>query len=116
MSLQILYVFLHNGTNEESEPACRLNIGLFLINAIRLANAHTETDDIALFSEVYCDADFPVLGKVHGNLDYLTSSYTGSANIHDGIGGLVRMKRPNLLVVEAMKGSTCHETPPPHSS
>lgn len=89
-----------------------MNIGLFLINAIRLAvNARTETDNIALFSEVYCDVDFPVLGKIHGNLDYLTSSYTGSPNIHDGVGDLVRIKKPHFLVVEAkteesMKGGS----------
>jgi hypothetical protein len=57
---------------------CRLNIGIFLANAVFLARKYLEAGPIALFNEVPFEHDnLPGIGEISGNIDYLTSAYAG---------------------------------------
>jgi hypothetical protein len=86
---------------------CRLNIGIYLANAVFLARKHLAAGHIALFSEVpFQHDDLPGIGEVGGNLDYITSAYGGVKNIKADVNPQVKLKIPYLLVVEAKSSST----------
>jgi hypothetical protein len=86
---------------------CRLNIGIYLVNAVFLARKHLAAGHIALFSEVLFQHDnLPGIGEVGGNLDYITSAYSGVKELVATSNAQVRLKRPYLLVVEAKSSST----------
>jgi hypothetical protein len=83
-----------------------LNIGLFLVNAVSLALKYRNVKQIALFSEVACDVEMPVIGRVEGSLDYLTSTYTGIEQVGKGPTSALRLVTSHLLVVEAKTNET----------
>ena len=86
---------------------CRLNIGIFLANAVYLARKYLNAGRIALFSEVQFEHDnLPGIGEIGGNLDYITSAYAGVKDIGTLSNAQVRLKTPYLLVVEAKSSST----------
>jgi hypothetical protein len=85
---------------------CRLNIGIFLANAVYLARKHLNAGKIALFSEVpFVHDNLPGIGEIGGNLDYITSAYAGVKDNRILSGAQVRIKTPYLLVVEAKSNS-----------
>jgi hypothetical protein len=86
---------------------CRLNIGIYLANAVFLARKHLGAGSIALFSDVLFQHDnLPGIGEVGGNLDYITSAYGGVKELGATSNSQVRLKRPYLLVVETKSSST----------
>ena len=86
---------------------CRLNIGIFLANAVYLARKHLNAGQIALFSEVPFGHDnLPGIGEIAGNLDYITSAYAGVKDIGILSDAQVKLKTQYLLVVKAKSNST----------
>jgi hypothetical protein len=83
-----------------------LNIGLFIVNAVTLALNYRKVKQFALFSEVFCDVEMPVIGRVVGSLDYLTSTYTGIEQVVKGPSSALRLVTPHFLVVEAKTTET----------
>jgi hypothetical protein len=83
-----------------------LNTGLFLANAVSLALKYRNVKQVALFSEVSCDVEMPVIGRVVGSLDYLTSTYTGIEQVGKGPTSALRLVTPHFLVVEAKSTET----------
>jgi hypothetical protein len=83
-----------------------LNIGLFLVNAVSLALKYRNIKQIALFSEISCDVEMPVIGRVVGSLDYLTSTYKGIEQVGKGPSSALRLVTPHFLVVEAKTTET----------
>jgi hypothetical protein len=81
---------------------CRLNIGLFLVNAVALAKQYLKARKVVLFSKVPFNNDnLPGIGPIGGNLDYLTSQYSGAVNFTENLRPNVKHEKPYLLVVEA---------------
>jgi len=86
---------------------CRLNIGIYLANAVFLARKHLAAGEIAVFSEVLFEHEnLPGIGEIGGNLDYITSAYGGVKKLGKTSNAQVRLKKPYLLVVEAKSNST----------
>ena len=84
---------------------CRLNIGIFLANAVYLARKHLNAGQIGLFSDVPFEHDnLPGIGEISGNLDYITSSYAGVKDIGTRAAPAI-LKTPYLLVTEAKTNS-----------
>jgi hypothetical protein len=83
-----------------------LNIGLFFVNAVKPAYNRRNVKHVALFSEVFCDVEMPVIGRVVGNLDYLTSTYSGIEQVGKGPSSALRLVTPHFLVVEAKTTET----------
>jgi len=83
-----------------------LNIDLFLVNAVSLALKYRNVKQVALFSEVFCDVEMPVIGRVVGSLDYLISTYTGIEQVGKGPSSVLRLVTPHFLVVEAKTTET----------
>jgi hypothetical protein len=56
---------------------------------------------VVLFSEVPLDNDnLPGIGPIGGNLDYLTSQYSGVVNFTENLRANIKPEKPYLLVVE----------------
>jgi hypothetical protein len=83
-----------------------LNIGNFLVNAVSLALKYRNVQKVALFSVVVCDVELPSIGRVVGNLDYLTSTYSGIEQVGKGPTSALRLVTPHFLVVEAKTTET----------
>ena len=100
-------IFYYHQADEQTESECRLNIGLYLPNAVYLARRYLDAGEIALFSEVSFEhEDLSGIGRIEGNLDYLTSTYAGAKDIGGKLNLCARLQNPYLLVVEAKTGST----------
>ena len=86
---------------------CRLNIGIFLANAVFLARKYLDAGKIALFAQVPFEHDnLPGIGEIYGNLDYITSGFGGVNAIGKSTTPAVSLETPYLLVVEAKSNST----------
>ena len=89
--------------------ACRLNIGIFLANAVYLARKYLNAGKIALFTEVPSECDnLRGIGEICGNLDYITSGYAGVNVIAQNASPspAISLRTPYLLVVKAKSNST----------